>query len=275
MAKTACDPGSGAGMLRGMDAPLPEDVESYYDAAPRPNATTEEIGPFTLFVATDPDAWPYYARPRLGLDRDVDVDDVCAVLDRQSELGVPRSIEWVHETTPSLLPAAREAGLTVHECPLLVLAGDPPTADARFSGRVEVLQADSADLGVVLGAVSAAFHGSDGVEPKAVGRLPVLMERGLTVMVAAYDERGEVVGGGSHNPRGHTTELTGIATAPRARGRGFGQAVTAALVADARARGIDTIFLSARDDAVARIYERVGFVRVGTACIAEMPEGSS
>jgi predicted GNAT family acetyltransferase len=40
-------------------------------------------------------------------------------------------------------------------------------------------------------------------------------------------------------------------------------------VDDARERGVRTIFLSAQDDAVARVYERVGFVRVGTACIAE------
>jgi len=29
------------------------------------------------------------------------------------------------------------------------------------------------------------------------------------------------------------------------------------------------VFLSAQDDAVARVYERVGFQRVGTACVAE------
>jgi predicted GNAT family acetyltransferase len=44
--------------------------------------------------------------------------------------------------------------------------------------------------------------------------------------------------------------------------------VTAALVADARARGCGTVSLSAQDDTVARVYERVGFVRVGTACVA-------
>jgi RimJ/RimL family protein N-acetyltransferase len=34
-----------------------------------------------------------------------------------------------------------------------------------------------------------------------------------------------------------------------------------------------TVFLSAQDDAVARVYERVGFVRVGTACMAEPASG--
>jgi hypothetical protein len=33
--------------------------------------------------------------------------------------------------------------------------------------------------------------------------------------------------------------------------------------------GADLIFLSAGDDDVARLYTRVGFRRLGTACIAE------
>jgi predicted GNAT family acetyltransferase len=49
----------------------------------------------------------------------------------------------------------------------------------------------------------------------------------------------------------------------------LGAAVTALLAADARERGVQTVFLSASDDAVARIYARIGFRRIGTAMIAE------
>jgi ribosomal protein S18 acetylase RimI-like enzyme len=98
-----------------------------------------------------------------------------------------------------------------------------------------------------------------------------MIREGLLTLAAAYDGQGAVVGGGSHGPRGGTTELTGIAVLPRARRQGLGAAVTAALVADARAKGVRTVFLSAQDDTVARVYERVGFARVGTACIAEAP----
>jgi predicted GNAT family acetyltransferase len=65
------------------------------------------------------------------------------------------------------------------------------------------------------------------------------------------------------------TEIVGVATLPAARRRGLGAAITAALVADAQQRGVDVIFLSAGSEAVARIYERVGFRRIATACIAE------
>jgi len=95
------------------------------------------------------------------------------------------------------------------------------------------------------------------------------VDAGLVTLAVALDTDGTVVGGGSHGPRGETTELTGIAVLPRARRQMSFAAITAALVADARDRGIRTVFLSAQDEAVARVYERVGFERVGTACIAE------
>ena len=261
--------------MRVVATDLLADLESYYDAAPRAGATTEQVGPFTLFVASGPAGWPYYARPRLRLAADVTANDVRAVRARQRELDVPESIEWVHQTTPSLLAAARETGMAVRECPLLVLpAGWSPSdragtpAAGAGSCRIAVLPADSPDLVAVVSAVSAGFAGTDDVQPREPRRQPRLMREGLLAVVGAYDGRGAVVGGGTHSPRGSTTELTGIAVLPRARRRGVGAAITLALVGDARRRGMHTIFLSAQDDSVARVYERVGFVRVGTACIA-------
>jgi len=257
--------------LRVTSPDLPPDLlatlETYYDAAPRPLATTQEVGPFTLFVKTDPTGWPYYARPRLGLDVPITAADVKAVLDRELELGIPQNLEWVHETTPSLLDPARANGMTVEECPLLVLSTGE---SVDVTTRAVVLAPDSVDLAEVIGAIGAGFQGTDEVKVAPVGRQPQLIRDGLLTMVASYDDQGAVVGGGSHSPRGITTELTGIAVLPRARRRGVGAAITQALLEDAKARGVDTIFLSADDDAVARVYERVGFTRVATACIAEL-----
>jgi predicted GNAT family acetyltransferase len=36
---------------------------------------------------------------------------------------------------------------------------------------------------------------------------------------------------------------------------------------------VETVFLSASDDAVARVYARIGFREIGTAMIAEPPPG--
>ncbi|HKG52226.1 MAG TPA: GNAT family N-acetyltransferase [Actinomycetales bacterium] len=64
-------------------------------------------------------------------------------------------------------------------------------------------------------------------------------------------------------------EIVGVATLPAARRRGLGGAVAGALARAALEAGVTTVFLSAQDDTVARVYERVGFRRVGTAGIAE------
>jgi predicted GNAT family acetyltransferase len=78
---------------------------------------------------------------------------------------------------------------------------------------------------------------------------------------------------GQHNPLGDTTEIVGVGTLPAARRQGLAAAVTAGLLADAREHGATTVFLSAGDDDVARIYGRLGFTTVGTALIAEPAEG--
>ncbi len=59
---------------------------------------------------------------------------------------------------------------------------------------------------------------------------------------------------------------------PASRRRGLAAAVTRALAADALAHGGRTVFLSATDAAVARIYARLGFREIGTSLIAELPE---
>jgi len=255
-------------MLARVDDDVLATVETYYDTVPRAHATTEEVGPFTSFVGPA-GGWPYYARPRLGLTAHVTAAEVDAVRERRRSRGLGEDLEWVHETTPSLLAAARASGLTVEECPLLVL--DPSRLPSRSSETaVKVLGPDD-DLDSVVGAVGAAFGETDEVAPRPTERQRSAIRAGLLAMVGAYDEQGAVVGGGSHSPRGSTTELMGIGVLPRARRQGVGAALTHALVDDARARGVTTIFLSAQDDAVARVYERVGFVRIGTACIAEAP----
>jgi ribosomal protein S18 acetylase RimI-like enzyme len=257
-----CDP-------PGVTTRLLATIETYYDAAPRPGATTEEVGPFSLFVRTDPGGRHYYARPRLGDTARVTPADVDSVRARQRELAVPESLEWVHETTPSLVDAVEASGLRVERCPLLVLPEGSSPSTGGSPARVRVLDADDPGVGQVVAAVNAGFEGTDEVVARPATWQPRLMRAGLLAMAGAHDDAGRAVGGGSHGPRGTTTELTGIAVLPRARRRGVGAALTAALVADAEARGVETVFLSAQDDAVARVYKRVGFVRVGTACIAE------
>lgn len=68
---------------------------------------------------------------------------------------------------------------------------------------------------------------------------------------------------------GDVAEIAGVATLPAARRRGLGAALTATLARELVAAGTDLVFLSAGSNEIARVYLRVGFRRIGTACIAE------
>ncbi|MDX6325623.1 MAG: hypothetical protein QOK15_1977 [Nocardioidaceae bacterium] len=253
-------------------ADLLAEIERYYDEVPRAFATAEDHGPFTLFLRTDPRSWAFYARPRMGHPGPVTLDDVRRVQDRQREAGVPEAFEWVEETTPGLVPMLRAAGLEVQEHPLMVLRS-PLTVPPPDGAEVRVLGPEDTEevLAGTTSAVNAGFGGTDDLgEPGSVTSLRDRLSRGLVRLVGAFDDAGPV-GGGSHGVRGEVTELTGIAVLPRARGRGVGAAITSALVDDAVRLGVRTVFLSAGSQQVADVYARVGFSRIGTACVAEPP----
>ncbi|MFD5424423.1 GNAT family N-acetyltransferase [Streptomyces sp. NPDC127084] len=267
-------------------SPLLDRIERYYDAVPRTGARAEDFGPLTLFVR-EGQGWPYYARPALGSAAVPSADDVDRVRTRQRELGVPESFEWMAETAPGLRAAAEAAGLVVNEHPLMALMGGTVSAPAPDGASVRVVGPGDPVLPSALAVPRLAFAepgtgvgkaGADELTQATravagdgtVEQLTARMRAGLTVVAAAVAD-GEALCAGRHQPVGEVAEIVGVGTLPSARRRGLGVAVTAALVADARARGVSTVFLSAADGDVARIYARAGFRRVATALIAEPP----
>lgn len=265
-------------------------LERYYDAVPRSGARVEDLGPLRLFIR-EGQGWPFYARPALGWSGPVSAADVTRVRSRQRELGIPESFEWVAETTPGLRDAAERTGLVVHEHPLMVLGSDVPTpvvpdvadsvvvrtvgpGDPVLPSALAVPHLAFGDPGTGVGAAGVAelreavrSRAEDGTVERAAARILA----GLTCVAAAVDD-GMALCAGQHQPVGAVSEIVGVGTLPTARRRGLALAVTAALIADARSRGVETVFLSAGDDDVARIYARLGFRRVATALIAEPVE---
>jgi ribosomal protein S18 acetylase RimI-like enzyme len=260
-------------------------LERFYDAVPRDGAHTEDFGGLVLFVR-DGAGWPYYARPRLGAAEPPSAADVIAVRARQREVGAPEAFEWVHETSPDLLPVARSAGLRVLEAPLLVL--DRAAAPAPPPVPVTILDAEApsfaADLAARRAVAAIGFSvpgtaaGSAGPTERDVATVPLaedeveserraaLAGKRASALVPSPDG---VLASGMYQRVDDVAEIVGVATLPSARRRGLGAAVTAALASHALSNGTDLVFLSAGSEDIARVYTRVGFRRIGTACIAE------
>jgi len=256
-------------------------IDAYYDTAPRATARPEEHGSLVLFVAER--GWPFYARPRLVRDAEPTADEIREVLARQSELKVPLALEWVHDTAPLMADSARAAGMTVHECPMLVLESLLESRDP--DGLVRLVDADDPAVGPVQAAVRVAFAtpgtaiaragvaerdaaaSSSGAASRVDFTVDGLRE-GLTVLVGAFVDDSGAVGGGSHNPRGQVSEMVGVGVLPAFRRRGLAGAVAHLLAREALDNGVTTVFCGAESIDVARVYEGVGFRRIGTTCTA-------
>jgi predicted N-acetyltransferase YhbS len=255
-------------------------IEGYYAAAPLPDARIEQVG--ALDVPIGPPSWPYPARPRPGVGP-VTAADVESAVALQEATGLPAALEWMPERAPGAAAAARAAGLAVEELPLLV-AVDPVEVLLPADVRLYLVGADDPELPRYQRVAAIAFAHPDGQldvpetptedSAEAGERTAVLRERiaaGRTVMVVAV-ENGEPVAIGSHQPVDvdgtEISEIVGVATLPRLRGRGLGAGVAAALVAHAR-ESADMVFLTAGDDEVARVYERIGFARLATTAVAD------
>jgi hypothetical protein len=265
-------------------ARLFERLERFYDTVPRAEARVEEFGSLVLFVRSG--GQPGYARP-LGCPT---AADLAAVRERQRELGVPEAFEWVHETTPSLLPLVREAGFGVQHAPLMVL--DPtglPSPGAAKRARLLDPEAASfaADLAVRRAIADVGFScpgtlvGAAGAPARDAAVRPVPAED--LALELAWHRAGRLasalapvpvdpsgpLSSGLYQRVDGVAEVAGVATVPAGRRTGLGSAVTAVLARHAWDNGADLVFLTAGSEEIARVYARVGFCRVGTACIAE------
>ncbi|RZU31665.1 GNAT family N-acetyltransferase [Blastococcus saxobsidens] len=264
---------------------LLECIERYFAAAPLPDARVERAGALDVPIA-DP-AWPFPARPRRDADENpVTVEDVRAAIVLQQAAGLPAALEWIHECSPEVAAAARAAGMPVEDLPLLV-ADDPVDLVLPVGVRLFLVGADDPALPRFQQIAAIAFAHPGGAadvgdapldtSPEAAARTAVLRERiadGRTVMMVAMED-GEPVAVGSHQPididdDSQVSEVVGVATLPRLRGRGLGAGLVSALVAHARETA-DLVFLAAGDDDVARVYERIGFARIATTGVAELP----
>lgn len=269
------------------DRALLSRLDAFLDTSPLGSAEPVDVGPLRAFLTRV--SWPYYARPRPEVDLSapdaVTAIDLAAAAEVLRESGAPVAYEWVQELVPSMVDAADESGLDVTLHPLLVLdtlvSSAPPdgitvvrlaTDDPDVPAAWVVAELGFATDGTAVGTIGpverdAALRDRDpGQDDDARHRI----RTGRTVTVVARDHTG-VVGVGSHQPIHDVTEIVGVTVLPAYRRRGIAAALTTTLAEDALAHGADVVMLSAGSDAVARVYERVGFTRIGHAGEATPP----
>lgn len=282
-------------MSRMREPSLRDRIELYYATVPLVFADAEEFGPLRLFVRKA-EGTPYYggpnhARPTSAGPVTATGADIARVRARQRELGVPESFEWLAEVTPSLRARIEAAGLPVSERPLMTLGPHHPLPPQSLPEGVTIraLGADDPALSAVLAIPQLAFA-AEGTAVGSAGRaeLAVAAEKlaadgtvttirpslraGHKILVAAFAPDGTPLAAGHYHPANGITEIGGIGTLPTARRQGLGAAVMAALATHARDHGVHTIFLAYAEDAVARIYARLGFRLADTTLlIANQP----
>ncbi|WP_431033420.1 GNAT family N-acetyltransferase [Streptomyces sp. P6-2-1] len=265
----------------------------------------ERYGPFVLHL--QPYQGPFPARPHPAeRDRAFTAAEVRDLLRVQRQRQAPRGLEWLAETAPALRSACEEAGLVVREHPVLLI--DPcetgpgpgePGAGLGDSARAEAASVPVPPAGAQLLApndwriehaiavahVGFAYPGTDR-GPEGRGSVAELLasgdlrreaaeaarriHAGTRALALAETPEGPVATA-QFNTLDDLAEVIAVATLPEARRRGHASAVLRTLIAEARDRRLRTMFLTAADEKVARIYEAVGFRRLATLLEAVEP----
>ena len=257
-------------------------LDEYFDAVPRSDSDPVDVGAFTLFVSRAP--FLYYARPARNHPGTILRSDLEFLEKECASRNLDLSIEWVHETHPELAEVAADFGLDVHTYALLVATFSDLIIPQLEGGTVRIIGPNDVAIehGIAVAEISFGVGGTKigesgskdrdaAVSELSLARIEHLRERlrrGFTVSAVAESPDG-VLASGSYQRVNEMAEITGVATLPSLRRRGLGGAVAALLVKNAFESGVETVLLSAEDENVARVYQRIGFHRVGHTCAAE------
>jgi ribosomal protein S18 acetylase RimI-like enzyme len=252
---------------------LLERIHAYILGVTRGQSTVVESGPFDLLLhkkLTVP--WGSAGVPRLGAQPSA-TDIARAAKEFVDRDRTPRW-EFIAELFPGLAEELADGGFggPTYE-PLLVL--DPDSLPAPGSGpeamTIRTFDVSRDPATEVVDMIQIAF--GDAADPAGVEAfLTTVAEPNTTQLVAFIDDRAVASGRLAHHAG--VGEITGVAVAEPARRQGIGSALTRELAATGVEAGCEVVYLTARDAAAARIYERLGFVKIGSYVEVESPGAS-
>ena len=249
---------------------LLEDIQNDIRASALESPNCLRVGPFLLWHNPDWNSrYANYAIPDEGAAPTVgEVAELIAAFEALDRL--PR-LEYVPSCAPRVKAALLEAGFAVENHAVLMscqagwLVAPKPVAGLRIS------EPAGEDDFRTIAAVQQLAYDEDG-EP-GVGQLGWLRrtyDSGGLVALGRLDEV-PVAAGVSSPPGNGLSELTGLAVAAQARGRGIGAAMAGHLTGSALARGCRVVWLEPGDSDIQRIYARLGYRGVGEKLNISLP----
>jgi ribosomal protein S18 acetylase RimI-like enzyme len=225
--------------------------------------SVERVGPFVAtFTASSANPFLNYAIPDAGARPSPEEVDALVACFRSRGL-TPR-LEFVPELAPAVEPALLESGFAVElRTPLMVFGGG---VDALPEPEgVSLVDVESREDAYATGVVMNEAYDGDGPPADAwVDGVLQGLDAGALRCLARDAATGEPVGAGAcAAPHGSACELHSVGVRTAYRRRGIASAITSRLAHRAATAGTETVFLMAHGEAEARMYERVGFQRVG------------
>lgn len=235
-------------------------IQAYIRTAASRDRLTERIGCFLATVDTNnPLTYFNYAIPDDYSQPNAAEVEALVAFYLQHER-VPR-FEYLTALVPELEPVLLAQGFTVERrVPLMVFDPALPRTITLPAGIELLAPMSTEDFIGMSGAQKEAFGDESLPDASVVDPMRHFLALGGIAVVARDEASGQVVGTGVCDvPFDHTTELAGIGVRSAYRKRGIAAALSAWLVDTALAAGTTHLFLTAADDAVARIYARAGF----------------
>jgi GNAT superfamily N-acetyltransferase len=240
------------------------DVQTCLRSTIEARATT--VGPFLVLI-NDSSANPFlnYAVPVDGAAPTA--DDVARLVAYFTERDRLPRLEYVRPA-PAVDTPLREAGFNV-DATLGLMAVDQLSDTADAPGYRVSLVVDKSGLRQAVAVQNTAYGEGDN-EPDTTGLERTIRDGGC-VALAVETATGAPAGAGLCTPeQGGMVEIAGVGVLPGHRRHGVGRVVTAALTAEAFRRGYQP-FLQVEKDEPARLYERIGYRRIGEMADARRP----
>lgn len=235
-------------------------IQAYIRTAASRDRLTQRIGCFLATVDTNNSlSYFNYAIPDdYSLPTAAEVEALAAFYRQHAR--VPR-LEYLTALVPELETVLLAQGFVVErKIPLMVFDPDLLRTITLPAGIEFFEPTSDEDLIGMSGAQKEAFGDESPPDASVVEPMRRFLALSGIAVVARDETSGQVVGTGVCDvPFDHTTELAGVGVRRAYRKRGIAAALSAWLVESALAAGTTHIFLTAADDAVARIYARAGF----------------